>query len=205
MSIFNKFFKIDESKSLQENYIFWLATIIPIVIALGFASPLIIKLNFDFSKEGYQYFLASFKFPFWIASSSIAFGVVLGRFHGSAQRAATLNSTRVQNNFANYLNHRDHFQKYMQTVSDEFDIKVDAFKIYGIIFSESTPELISIKLSRGVSEYFTSKFSSEFWEKMKLASPEYSITEVNIYFPRFAKEVGINAEKIKVTNYDCLK
>ncbi|MDP2153227.1 MAG: hypothetical protein Q8J66_06175 [Methylotenera sp.] len=162
MSIFNNTFKIDESKSLQENYIFWLATCAPVAIALIFAFPLMFKLNFDFSKEGYQYFLESFKFPFWIGSSSIVFGVVIGRFHGSAQRAATLNSTKVQNNFANYLNHRDHFQKYMQTVSDEFDIKIDAFKIYGIIFSESTPELISIKLSQGVSEYFTSKFSSEF-------------------------------------------
>jgi hypothetical protein len=197
--------KIDESKSLQENHIFWFATVIPIAIALWFSCPLMTNLQFDLSKNGYDYFLNCFKFPFWIASSSIVLGVIIGRFHGSAQRAATLNATRVQNNFSNYLNHRDHFQKYMQTVADEFDIKVDAFKIYGIIFSESTPDSVNIKLSDGVSDYITTKFNDDFWGKMKFAAPNYQAREVNIYFPRFAREIGINAEKIELTNYSSLK
>jgi len=190
-------FKINEAKPLQQNIIFWIATLLPIVISIFMAIPLTKSLVFDFSYNGYAEFLRVFKFPFWIASSSLVFGVMVGRFHGSAQRAATLKATREQNNFSNYLNHRDHFQKYMQNVADEFDIKVDAFKMYGILFSKSTPELVHIKLSDDISEYILSKFESNFWEKMKFAAKTiiFSVQEVNIYFPRFARDIGINAEK----------
>lgn len=123
--------EIQESKPLQQNLIFWLGVMLPIVIAILLAIPIVLEgLVFKFSTNGYKYFLEMFKFSLWLSSSSLIFGVMVGRFHGSAQRVATLKATREQNNFSNYLNHRDHFQKYMQNVADEFDIKVDAFKMY---------------------------------------------------------------------------
>ncbi len=203
-----KYFKIYESKSLQENAIFWISTITPIVISIALGLPIILNgLNFDFSAEGYTFFLNEFKFPLWISSSSLILGVMVGRFHGSAQRAATLKATKEQNNFSNYLNHRDHFQKYMQNVSDEFDLKVDAFRMYGILFSESTPEQVMIKLSVNVTNFLESAFESHFWSKMKNSSKTqpYQMEEVNTYFPRFAREIGINAEKLTLNNYADLK
>lgn len=199
---------IDESKPLQQNFIFWLATILPLLIAVSLALPIIFEgLIFKFSTIGYQYFLEKFKFPLWFSSSSLVLGVMVGRFHGSAQRAATLQATKVQNNFSNYLNHRDHFQKYMQNVADEFDIKVDAFKIYGILFSESSPDEVVVKLSGNISDFISVTFEREFWSKMKFAATvlPFSVEEVNIYFPRFARDIGVNAEKLTINDYNALK
>lgn len=199
---------IDESKPLQQNFIFWLATILPLLIAVSLAVPIIFEgLIFKFSTIGYQHFLEKFKFPLWFSSSSLVLGVMVGRFHGSAQRAATLEATKVQNNFSNYLNHRDHFQKYMQNVADEFDIKVDAFKIYGILFSESSPDEVVVKLSGNISDFISVTFEREFWSKMKFAATvlPFSVEEVNIYFPRFARDIGVNAEKLTINDYNALK
>lgn len=196
--------EIQEAKPLQQNPIFWLGVILPILIAALISIPIMLEgLVFKFSTDGYQCFLEKFKFPLWFSSSSLILGVMVGRFHGSSQRAATLKATREQNNFSNYLNHRDHFQKYMQNVADEFDIKVDAFKIYGILFSESSPEQVAIKLSSNVSEFVATTFKSEFWSKMQFAStvPPFDAEEVNIYFPRFARALGINAEKLGINDY----
>ena len=202
------YLKIHESKPLQQNFVFWIATITPIFIAVSLSMPLVTKgLIFDFSTEGYEFFLNCFKFPLWVSSSSLILGVMVGRFHSSAQRASTLSVTKEQNNFSNYLNHRDHFQKYMQNVADEFDIKVDAFKIYGILFSESSPEQVVVKLSDNICEFFTRSFEEEFWSKMRLSAQTapFESMEVNIYFPRFSRTVGINAEKLKISDYSELK
>ena len=202
------YLKIHESEPLQQNFVFWVATITPIFIAVSLSMPLVIKgLIFDFSTEGYEFFLNCFKFPLWVSSSSLIFGVMVGRFHGSAQRASTLSATKEQNNFSNYLNHRDHFQKYMQNVADEFDIKVDAFKIYGILFSESSPEQVVVKLSDNICEFLNRSFEDEFWSKMRFSAQTtpFESMEVNIYFPRFARAVGINAEKLKIYEYNELK
>ena len=202
------YFAINESKPLQQNFIFWLATILPILIAVLLAIPTIFQgLVFDFSTEGYKQFLDKFKFPLWFSSSSLVLGVMVGRFHGSAQKAATLQATRVQNNFSNYLNHRDHFQKYMQNVADEFDIKVDAFKIYGILFSESSPDKVVVKLSGNISDFISTAFEREFWSKMKFAAKTqpFNVEEVKLYFLRFAREIGVNAEKLTIDDYDTFK
>ena len=200
---------IDESKPLQQNFIFWVATIFPLLIVILLATPILFEgLVFKFSTDGYQCFLEKFKFPLWFSSSSLVLGVMVGRFHGSAQRAATLQATKVQNNFSNYLNHRDHFQKYMQNVADEFGITVDAFKIYGILFSESSPDQVVVKLSGNISDFIATTFENEFWSKMKFAANTmeiFDVREVNIYFPRFAREIGINAEKLIINDYDTLK
>lgn len=133
---------IDASKPLHKNSLFWFAIILPICVSLLLSIPLMKDLNLTFSGEGYNLFLTTFKFPLWISSSSLIFGIMVGRFHGSAQRAERINQGRSQNNFSNYLSHRDHFQKYMQSVSHGFDLSIDAFKIYGIVFSKSTPERV---------------------------------------------------------------
>lgn len=200
-----EFVRVDETKPLHRNKIFWLATISPLVISAMLSAPLAGNLAFEFSKEGYDLFLSTFKFPLWLSSSSLVFGVMVGRFHGSAQRATTINQSKLQNNFSNYLSHRDHFQKYMQSVSDELDLKIDAFKIYGVIFSSSTPNGVDINISNGIYDYYAQQFEEQFWSKMKFASPNFTKDEVDIYFPRFAKSIGVNAEKLAINDYESLK
>lgn len=198
-------FEVNESKPLHRNTIFWFATLLPLILALLLALLITSELEFEFTRSGYDSFLSFFKLPLWVASASLVLGVMVGRFHSSAQSAAAINQSKSQNNFSNYLNHRDHFQKYIQSVSDEFDLKIDAFKVYGIIFSSSTPDGVSVKIENGISEYYTQQFNQEFWSKMKIAAPSFSKQEVNIYFPRFAKAIGLNAEKISLNNYENLK
>jgi hypothetical protein len=186
---------------LHKNFLFWLATLLPLLIALYFASPLFNGLELSRTVSGYSNFITIFSLPLWISSASIILGVTVSRFHSSEQRAITIRESINQNNFSNYLNHRDHFQKYIKPISDHFGIEVDPFKIYGIIFSTSTPFNADVVLSSGIYDFFSEKFEMEFWSKMKHSTPNFTTQEVNIYFLRFAKSIGINAEKIEFNNF----
>ena len=185
--------------------LFWFATLFPLILALYFAYPLMPGLEPSATAEAYSNFVSIFKFPLWIASGSLIFGVIVSRFHSSEQRAITIRQSINQNNFSNYLNHRDHFQKYLKPISDDFDVEIDAFKIYGIIFSSSTPSNANVKLSEGIFDYFSKRFEAEFWSKMKFSAPDFATEDVNIYFPRFAKSIGVNAESLKISNFEELK
>ncbi|WP_320151027.1 hypothetical protein [uncultured Tolumonas sp.] len=201
----NKWLSVNGSVALHKNRIFLVATLSPLVLAIILAYPLTENLTIDLSVDGYANFITIFNLPLWIASASLVLGVVVNRFHSSEQRAATLMLSVGQNHFSNYLNHRDHFQKYLKPISENLGIDVDPFKIYGIIFSSSTPSNADISLSEGVYDYFAEKFESEFWSKMKFSSPIFSKQEVNIYFPRFAKSIGLNMESVELKNFNELK
>lgn len=90
--------------------LFWLATIFPLVIALGLAVPLMQDLNFEFSTSGYKNFISTFSFPLWVASGSILFGIMVGRFHGSVQRHEAIQQTEINNSFRNYIEHKQLFK-----------------------------------------------------------------------------------------------
>lgn len=205
MKKFLNYFSIIETKPLHKNILFWIATLTPILIGVLLSIPITKNLSINFSEEGYKLFLEKFSFPLWFSSSSIILGVIVARFHSSAQKATSIIQSKLQNNFSNYLSHRDHFQKHINAIAEEFDIKIDAFKIYGIVFSESTPSGVSTEISSGIYEYYEKKFTEEFWLKMKVAAPNFYKTEVDIYFPRFAKSIGINFETKSVKDYEELK
>lgn len=186
---------------MHKHFLFWFATLLPPLIALYFAYPLFNGLEFSRTVGGYSNFITIFSLPLWISSASVILGVTVSRFHSSEQRAITIRGSINQNNFSNYLNHRDHFQKYIKPISDSLGIEVDPFKIYGIIFSTSTPFNADVVLSSGIFDFFSEKFEMEFWSKMKYSTPNFTNQEVNIYFPRFAKSIGINAENIEFNNF----
>lgn len=196
--VMSNHFNINGELALHKNFLFWFATLFPLFLACCFAYPLTEGLELSGTVEGYANFISIFKLPLWIASGSVILGVTVSRFHSSEQRAITIKQSINQNNFSNYLNHRDHFQKYLKPISDSFETEVDSYRIYGIVFSSSTPYNASVMLSEGIFEYFAEKFEKEFLSKMKFAAPNFTNQEVNIYFPRFAKSIGINAENIKI-------
>lgn len=199
--------KIDETKALHRNQIFWIAICTPMIISILFSIPLWKGLNFELSYTGYKFFLSHFSFPIWLLSGSLIFGVMVGRFHGSAQRATLITQAQSQNNFSNYLIHREHFQKYITPLAEEYDLKVDAFKIYGIVFSNSTPIRLNINLVSGIYRHYETQLNYHFWSKMKFAAKTNSFNkqEVNIYFPRFAKSIGINAEACEFKTFEEIK
>jgi len=201
----NKLFCVNGSVALHKNIIFWVTTLSPLVFAMILAHPLTVGQTLELSVNGYANFITIFNLPLWVASASLVLGVLVNRFHSSEQRAATLMLSMRQNNFSNYLNHRDHFQKYLKPISESLGIDVDPFKIYGIVFSSSTPANVDISLSDGVYDYYAAKFESEFWSKMKFSAPIFSRQEVNIYFPRFAKSIGLNMGTVELQNFDELK
>ena len=202
---FIDYFYINGEKALHKNFWFWFATLFPLILAFCFAYPLTEGLKFAGTVEAYSNFISIFKLPLWIASGSLIFGVTVSRFHSSEQRAITIKQSINQNNFSNYLSHRDHFQKYLTPISEHLNLEVDAFKIYGIIFSSSTPYNANVMLSEGIFDFFSEKFENEFWFKLKFSSPNYTQQEVNIYFPRFAKSIGINAENLTLSDFNELK
>ena len=201
----SNYFYINGETALHKNFLFWFATLFPLILAFCFAYPLIHGLKLSGTVEGYSNFISIFKLPLWIASGSLILGVTVSRFHSSEQRAITIKQSINQNNFSNYLNHRDHFQKYLTPIAANFDVEVDSFKIYGIIFSSSTPYNANVVLSDGIFDFFSEKLETEFWSKMKFSAPNFTNQEVNIYFPRFAKSIGINAENITLSDFDELK
>lgn len=201
----NRWISVNGEVALHKNIIFWLATISPLILATLLAYPLTDNLILELSAKGYSNFIAIFNLPLWVASASLVFGVVVNRLHSSEQRAATLRLNIFQNHFSNHLNHRDHFQKYLKPISESYEIDVDPFKIYGILFSSSIPSNADISLSDGVFDYFSESFENEFWSKMKFSSPHFSKQEINIYFPRFAKSIGLNMEGVELKDFNELK
>ncbi len=146
ISKFIEYFCINGEKALHKNFLFWFATLFPLILAFCFAYPLTKGLEFAGTVEAYSNFISIFKLPLWIASGSLILGVTVSRLHSSEQRAITIKQSINQNNFSNYLNHRDHFQKYLTPISEHLSLDVDPFKIYGIIFSTSTPYNVSVMI-----------------------------------------------------------
>ncbi len=104
-AIVKSFFRIDHAP-LFKIKLFWFATLFPLVIALVLSIPMFSSTKFDFTPQGYSKFVELFSFPLWIASGSIIFGVLVGRFHGSVQRYEGLRQTESNNNFRNYIEHK---------------------------------------------------------------------------------------------------
>ncbi|MCP5347681.1 MAG: hypothetical protein H7A04_12570 [Pseudomonadales bacterium] len=194
------FLTIDEKKALHKNWIFWIAIFLPLVIAFILAAPLRESLSFSFTAEGYSYFLETFQFPIWIASGSILFSIMVGRFHGSAQRAETINQSINQNHFTNYLNHRDHFQKYIFNTVETEDFKLDPFKIYGIIFSNSKPNGVDVTLSADISDFYSANLEEKLRQPLSNIPRPYSTQEVQVYFNKFLVSMGVRDGQGNVTD-----
>lgn len=107
-TFFNSLLKIGHAP-LFKIKLFWVATLFPLAIALVLSIPMFSSTKFDFSQQGYSKFVELFSFPLWVASGSIIFGVLVGRFHGSVQRYEGLSQTESNNNFRNYVEHKKLF------------------------------------------------------------------------------------------------
>lgn len=198
-------FSVNAKVGLHRNWLFWIAILLPLCFAIFFALPLMRNVTFHLTADGYDFFISQFQFPLWISSGSLVLGIMVARFHSSEQRALTIAQSVSQNNFSNYLNHRDHFSKYIVPIAESYKLEVDPYRLYGIIFSNSTPATVDTALSQGIADFYARCFEQNFWTKMKFSAPNFSTKEVNIYYPRFLKEVGFSGDKREVVSYEELK
>lgn len=112
--------KFHSEKPVYTHSFFWLVVLLPVVIALYFAIPLSHGLVFNRSYESYKLFLETFKFPLWISSSSIIFGVIVARFHFSNQRSTSIAQVSKQ-----LLMQKSQIEKLeKQRVSDNLAIEI---------------------------------------------------------------------------------
>jgi len=159
-------FKISPDKPLHKCSLFWLSIISPLVVAFCVSIPLFLELSLCFSNECYSYFLGAFKLPFGVASLSIIFGVMVGRFHGSAQRAVANQLALSNNKHKSYYDHREAFTKWIENQLEKdrnkyiFISLENSLVLYKRIFPSNTTNSISVNYC---SENLTSQFK-ELWE-----------------------------------------
>ncbi|WP_394222303.1 hypothetical protein [Alteromonas gracilis] len=156
-AIFKSLFRIDHAP-LFKIKLFWFATLFPLAIALVLSIPMFSSTKFDLTPQGYSKFVELFSFPLWIASGSIIFGVLVGRFHGSVQRYEALRQTESNNNFSNFIEHKKlffekldfdgiTFKARLTVESDEenlhlsdyiMDFRLDKERLYKFFFSQNS-------------------------------------------------------------------
>jgi hypothetical protein len=155
-------FSINPKKPLYETPIFWWCTLTPLFIGMVLSLLIIPNLFFDFSPKGYQYFLSVFSLPVGVASISLVLGVMIGRFHGSKQRATSIcqselntDLTRANQTFQQYFEHRKQFSNWVSDEKIEFTIakqeqtlSVNAMGLYGLIFPKNSVQYMEYNVDR---------------------------------------------------------
>lgn len=194
-------FEVNPNKPLHKNHSFWLAICTPISTALILSIPIAIEagppcLTYECQKR----FIEHFQLPIGILSLSVLFGVMVGRFHGSAQRVASYNQAQENNTFRNFYDHRKFFAEWLTSLHavqiQELEyIKLESpTRLYGRLFSNNSPIHISTQLSKDVAKSAfddivanihtcISRFHTTHLVKEEepdwVISPEYTISVLN--------------------------
>jgi len=151
---FKKLFSINPALPLHKNHSFWLAIAAPAFVAiLLLAGSTQNTGGICFSSDCQNHFLESNKLPLGVLSLSVLLGVMVGRFHGSAQRIASHKQADENNTFRNFYDHRKLFTEWM---SESQNRKINEFKyisihnsatLYHALFNLNSPTRLSTELS----------------------------------------------------------
>ncbi|MDP4536186.1 hypothetical protein Q3O60_08305 [Alkalimonas collagenimarina] len=135
---------IDPQLGLHQHAIFWVPVIFFVFLALILSLPLwcwCAPLSLD-----YEQIMKDATYPIFVASLAIPVGVMVGRFHGSAQRKLSNELSNSGMNFNRFYEHRKHFYDFITEnykPSDQIVRMVYvAYKanLYRILFPKNTPE-----------------------------------------------------------------
>lgn len=144
--------EVDPSKPLHKNYSFWLAICTPMAFALMLSVPITINAGgLCWSFECQRRFIEQFQLPIGILSLSVLFGVMVGRFHGSAQRVASYRQSQEHNTFRNFYDHRKFFSEWFthlhaKKIESLEYIKLESpTRLYGRLLSENCPTFVAIQ------------------------------------------------------------
>lgn len=152
-------FEVNPDKPLHNNYSFWFAIVTPILIALILSVPLAISsgapcLTHDCQKR----FIELFQLPIGISSISILLGVMVGRFHGSAQRVMSYQQAQENNTFRNFYDHRKYFidwlcNLHVSKIEELEYIKLESStRLYERLFCKNSPAHVSTQITSGLVE-----------------------------------------------------
>lgn len=164
------------SAPLYKVPLFWLSVFIPLALAFYFAQPLFAELSYERSEIAYKTFVEVFSFPLWIASGSILFGIIIGRFHGSAQRHEAIQQTASNNNFHNYIEHRRIFDSSFpytafdiqlhNTEEPTYRVNLNRDRLYQYFFPFNSYTNFDIRLESN-SQYLFKNLHDEYGETPK--------------------------------------
>ena len=114
---------LDPDYGLEKQFLFWLAVLLPIAIAIALGLPVWMEYDLAFDAESYETFIIISRLPIGVASLSIPLGVLVSRLHSAKQTARQIENTRVQicnteqdNRTKLYLSHFEHFCKHLDFV-----------------------------------------------------------------------------------------
>ncbi|EPJ7333241.1 hypothetical protein R4R77_000523 [Citrobacter amalonaticus] len=146
-SVYYKF--TDESLSKQRLFKFSIT--IPLFVALLFSLPICFQneLNFDFTPEGYDRFLRTFKLPIGIWSLSIPLVAIVAHIHRTTQTSSQLEVTKKKNIGDSFFAHHKYITEALskfpthviKAKGGDFEKKVtEPYKLYNNLFKNSSYE-----------------------------------------------------------------
>ncbi|OOE78236.1 hypothetical protein BZG72_15710 [Salinivibrio sp. PR6] len=107
-----KLITLDPCTGLERQPLFWLAVLLPVLFALGLATPVWLEYSPTLSAKGYDTFLKISALPIGISSLSIPLGVLIGRLHGTKQTALQISEAQATNRTNMFLSHCNYYREY---------------------------------------------------------------------------------------------
>lgn len=144
--VINKSKLFDPNKSFIELPIVW-GIIIAIALVAFFVALVIITnspLSYDFTSDGFNYFLSAFKFPLGILALIIPIVALLAANHRSEQTKEQIRVTNLQNVFSNHYKHIEEFKKYVEGLNIESINDLRIRKLHKKMFPRSFQGVHSI-------------------------------------------------------------
>lgn len=114
---------LDPSKGLENQTLFWLSVVIPVIFALGLSILALHEYSWSLSVDGYETFLKANALPIGISSLAIPLGVLFGRLHGTKQTALQISEAQARNRAELYLAHYSHFKDHFED-SHRYEIEL---------------------------------------------------------------------------------
>ncbi|EJL6987596.1 hypothetical protein NMT30_003493, partial [Vibrio cholerae] len=118
-----KILSLNPDYGLDKQVLFWVAVLLPIVIAVGLGIPVWVEYSLAFNAEAYDNFLKISRLPIGLSSLAIPLGVLVGRLHSAKQTArqientlTQINNTEQDNRTKLYLSHFEHFCKHVEFI-----------------------------------------------------------------------------------------
>ncbi|EKO3929400.1 hypothetical protein GA787_003303, partial [Vibrio metschnikovii] len=118
-----KVLSLNPDDGLDKQVLFWLAVLLPIIIAVGLGIPVWIEYSLAFNAEAYDNFLKISRLPIGLSSLAIPLGVLVGKLHSAKQTARQIENAKIQitnteqdNRTKLYLSHFEHFCKHLEYI-----------------------------------------------------------------------------------------
>lgn len=94
-------------------------------------------IAWDFSADGFNYFISTFRFPIAILALIIPIIALLAASHRSEQTKEQIRAANQQNIFTNYYKHLEEFKKYVDTLKIPSVTDIEIRKLHRELFPDA--------------------------------------------------------------------